>query len=89
MGSFAVFRVSAFQALQADFLFWAVEIESSSLRNEDTKVEQRRAVLSRAFDAHPERFTRGRPTPAKPRDAVWINPRAPNVETTSKEDAVA
>lgn len=57
--------------------------------NVDTKIEQRRAVLSRAFDAHPERFTRGRPTPAKPRDAVWINPPAPNDESTSKEDAVA
>ncbi len=33
----------------------------------------RSAVLDAAFLAHPERFARGRPTPATLPDAVWIN----------------
>lgn len=43
---------------------------------------QRRAdVLAAAFLAHPERFLRGRPIPAAPPDAVWINKPAPEVAT--------
>jgi putative transposase len=43
---------------------------------------QRRAdVLAAAFLAHPERFLRGRPVPAAPPDAVWINKPAPEVAT--------
>lgn len=38
------------------------------------RVAERARVLDIAFDAHPERFPRGRPTPAKPPTAVWINP---------------
>ena len=34
----------------------------------------RQAVMDAAFEAHPERFVRGRPVVAAPRDTVWINP---------------
>jgi putative transposase len=34
----------------------------------------RQAVLERAYDAHPERFTRGAPVVAAPPSEVWINP---------------
>lgn len=37
------------------------------------RVAQRAAVLRQAYAAHPERFTRGIPTPAKPPKEVWIN----------------
>ena len=36
-------------------------------------IARRTTVLDAAFHAHPERFTRGRPTPAKPPNEVWIN----------------
>jgi putative transposase len=36
-------------------------------------VRRRSLVLDAAFLAHPERFTRGRPTPAAPAREVWIN----------------
>lgn len=35
---------------------------------------QRRDVLEAAYQAHPERFVNGPPTPAKPPAKVWINP---------------
>ncbi len=45
------------------------------------KGEQVRAyrtrVLQAAYDAHPERFVHGKPTPPTVPDAVWINPPAP------------
>ena len=45
-------------------------------------IARRTTVLDAAFHAHPERFTRGRPTPAKPPNEVWINkPNAPEVTT--------
>lgn len=36
--------------------------------------EQRSEVLAAAYDAHPERFVRGRPQPPPVPTAVWINP---------------
>lgn len=36
----------------------------------------RRAVLSKAYEAHPERFVRGQPEPPKVPEEVWINPPA-------------
>lgn len=40
-----------------------------------TKVTKERAkTLLLAYEAHPERFTRGAPTPPAPPEAVWINP---------------
>ncbi len=35
---------------------------------------QRRLVLQRAYQAHPERFLKGAPEPAQLPEAVWINP---------------
>ncbi len=35
--------------------------------------EQRQRVLDAAYAAHPERFVRGKPTPPKLPDEVWIN----------------
>jgi putative transposase len=40
----------------------------------ETVRQQRQAVLQRAFQAHPERFVKGVPQPAKLPEAVWINP---------------
>jgi putative transposase len=37
------------------------------------RAEQRAAVLTAAYDAHPERFTRGVPKPQPVPTAVWIN----------------
>jgi putative transposase len=46
------------------------------------RVEQvlvtRQAALDRAFDAHPERFPRGRPVHDRPPKEVWINPPLPD-----------
>jgi putative transposase len=39
-----------------------------------TVIEQRRAILTAAYAAHPERFVRHAPQPATPPAAVWINP---------------
>jgi putative transposase len=36
-------------------------------------LQGRAAILDAAFAAHPERFTRGRPSPAAPPAEVWIN----------------
>lgn len=36
--------------------------------------QQRQAVLQAAYQAHPERFVRGRPVPPALPTAVWINP---------------
>ena len=55
----------------------------------DAKLVQRSVVLSAAFRAHPERFTRGLPMPEEPRTAVWINPPKVSPETESKELAIA
>jgi putative transposase len=39
-----------------------------------TRLAARQAVLTTAYQAHPERFVRGQPCPASPPAAVWINP---------------
>jgi putative transposase len=44
-------------------------------------LQRRAAVLDAAFLAHPERFMRGRPIPARPPHEVWINKPAPEVAT--------
>ena len=49
----------------------------------DEKLAQRQVVLQQAYQTHPERFVKGRPTPAQVPDAVWINP--PVSETRLKE----
>jgi putative transposase len=36
--------------------------------------QKRQAALLRAYQAHPERFVKGAPVPAKLPEAVWINP---------------
>lgn len=39
----------------------------------EEKLAKRAAALRAAYEAHPERFPRGIPSPAKPPAAVWIN----------------
>jgi len=51
------------------------------------KIAKRKVVLAAAFDAHPERFPHGLPTPNEPREAVWINP--PKEEPNAKPTEVA
>ena len=47
-------------------------------------IDERQAVLDRAFAAYPDRFVMGRPRPLRPPATVWINPPAPaTVELTS------
>ena len=58
----------------------------------DAMIAQRARVLEQAYEAHPERFTRGTPKPATPPKEVWINkPRivalAPVPGTTTQIDA--
>jgi putative transposase len=45
-----------------------------------TVLAARQDVLTAAYQAHPERFVRGQPSPAAPPAAVWINP--PTERTT-------
>lgn len=40
----------------------------------DLVLAQRQAVLQHAYAAHPERFVKGLPEPARPPEAAWINP---------------
>ena len=47
----------------------------------DQLLENRRAVLEQAYELHPERFVRGRPSPQPLPDAVWINPPEPGGNT--------
>jgi len=37
-------------------------------------LERRAKVLAEAYNAHPERFVRGQPSPQELPQAVWINP---------------
>ena len=39
----------------------------------ERRLEERAAVLARAYEAHPERFPRGLPTPGQLPQEVWIN----------------
>ena len=43
----------------------------------EEKLAQRHLILQQAFDAHPERFVRGRPKPTPLPGAVWINQPTP------------
>ena len=43
------------------------------------KLAQRQLVLQQAFDAHPERFVKGRPKPTQLPDSVWINQPASEI----------
>lgn len=43
----------------------------------DEVLEQRDRALLRAYETHPERFVRGRPSAPRPPLAVWINPPEP------------
>jgi putative transposase len=45
----------------------------------EKKLAQRQLVLQRAFDAHPERFVKGRPSPTQLPGSVWINQPAPEM----------
>ena len=45
-------------------------------------IQQRQAVLDRAYQKHPERFVRRPPQHPSLPDAVWINPPASNKENT-------
>ena len=49
----------------------------------ETVRQQRQAVLQQAFQAHPERFVRGAPCPARLPEAVWINPPKSGAATTT------
>jgi putative transposase len=51
----------------------------------DAVVDARQRALDRAFDANPERFTRGRPVAQQPPTQVWIN--KPLVEVIDAEAA--
>lgn len=46
---------------------------------------QRRAVLTEAYTAHPERFVRGTPQPPNLPGIVWINPPTDQEETTTDQ----
>ena len=48
---------------------------------------QRQIVLASAFDAHPERFVCGMPTPPSLPDAAWIN--KPKAESLAKAAVVS
>ncbi len=52
----------------------------------DEVIARRKAVLSEAFGAHPERFVRGVPRPKPLPEAVWINP--PNLSLTTQDIAL-
>jgi putative transposase len=61
----------------------------------ETVRQQHQAVLRQAYQAHPERFTKGLPRPAKLPEAAWINApkatstEAPTVPAHSSSAAVA
>ena len=54
--------------------------------NADQVIAQRKAVLDKAFTAHPGRFVRGQPKPKSLPEAVWINP--PNLSLTTQDIAL-
>jgi putative transposase len=61
----------------------------------ETLCQKRQTVLWQAYQAHPERFTKGIPQPAKLPEAAWINPpkpgtaEAPTGPANSRPPAVA
>ncbi len=53
----------------------------------EQRLEARAAVLARAYEAHPERFPRGLPTPGRLPQEVWINkPLAVTAGDTKNEE---
>jgi putative transposase len=46
-------------------------------------IQQRSVVLDAAYEAHPDRFVRKRPTHASPPTAAWINPPTPKTTPNS------
>ena len=58
--------------------------ESVHLGQAETIINKRSQVLQAAYDAHPERFVRGRPSPPRLPEAVWINP--PRQETQNDQE---
>lgn len=55
-----------------------------------TVTAARQGVLAAAYQAHSERFVRGRPQPPAPPTAVWINPPAtPTAPGTTAPGATA
>ena len=51
--------------------------------------QQRQAILNAAYEAHPERFVRGRPNPPKVPDEVWINRPESDSQTETLADPAA
>jgi putative transposase len=50
----------------------------------DEVLVARKQVLAAAYQAHPERFVRGKPQPQSPPEAVWINPpQSPETERST------
>jgi len=49
----------------------------------DQILQQRNAVLTNAYEKHPERFVRGLPQHTRPPSQVWINP--PSVDSNSQQ----
>ncbi len=49
----------------------------------DQLYAERQQVLQAAYQAHPERFVRGQPTPPALPTAVWINPPPPATTITT------
>jgi putative transposase len=56
-------------------------------RRAETVRQKRQAVLQQAYQAHPERFVRGRPEPAKLPEAAWINPPPTAAEQSTSTTA--
>jgi len=80
--SFPRFQVSTAPSECRSFsqwhLQWATELTapgSGQPNPEPAKavIDQRRIVLASAFEAHPERFVSGLPTPTPLPEAAWIN----------------
>lgn len=51
--------------------------------------EERQKALDRAYEAHPERFVKGKPKAGRPPEAVHINPVAPEPSTLSGHEVLA
>jgi putative transposase len=49
------------------------------------RLRERQAVLSQAYQQHPERFVRGLPHPPRLPEAVWINPPARSLQPPAVE----
>ena len=54
----------------------------------ELRLRERQRALDRAYEAHPERFTRGRPTAKAPPREVWINSPTANVGACSGDGTI-